>query len=328
MLHGSLGAVNAERGFRESLVGGSVVIALDVGGTGIKGALVDADGRLCGEAVVPTPVAEGPAAVVAAVRAAARALAGASIAAVGVVVPGTLAAEAGLAKYSANLGWRDVPLRDLLAGDLSVPVVLDHDVGAAGLAEMTLGQARGVSDCLVVVIGTGIAAVPLSAGRRVRGARGLAGEIGHLPVRPDGELCACGQRGCTEVYASAAGIARRYAARGGAPCTAREIAGSLTSDRAAAAVWADAVDALGLALAAGTLLLDPSVVVLGGGLAGAGEALREPVAAALRARLAWRPAPDVVISSLAGRAGLFGAALLAWQEAGRDLGAAWAQRRG
>src|SRR4051794_27296698 len=134
MLHGSLGAVNAERGFRGSLVGGSVVIALDVGGTGIKGALVDADGHLCGEAVVPTPVAEGPAAVVAAVRAAARALADASIAAVGVVVPGTLAAEAGLAKYSAHPGWRGVPLRALLAGGPRGPGGPRHTARAAGPA--------------------------------------------------------------------------------------------------------------------------------------------------------------------------------------------------
>src|SRR5262249_28289826 len=138
----------------------------------------------------------------------------------------------------------------------------------------------------------------------------------HLPVRPDGEPCRCGQRGCTEVYASAAGIARRYLTRSGVRRSAREIAERVAVDPDAAAVWDEAADALGFALASATFLLDPGLIVLGGGLAGAGEALRDPVATALTGRLAWRPAPEVRISPLGGRAGLLGAALLAWQAAG------------
>jgi len=289
------------------------VIAVDVGGTSIRAAAIDIDGELRRERVRETPAADGPDAVVAAVRAAARELAGPDVVAAGVVVPGVVDTAAGIARYATNLGWRDVPLRDLLTADLGVPVVVEHDVRAAGRAELAFGSARGAGDCLLVWLGTGIAGVVVADGRILDGAKRMAGEIGHVPVWPDGEPCACGQRGCTEVYASAAGIARRYLARTGVRLAAAEIATRLHTDPAATAVWAEAVDALGLALASGTLLLDPAVIVLGGGLAGAGAALREPVAAALAARLAWRAAPEVRTSPLAGRAGLLGAGLIAWE---------------
>jgi glucokinase len=274
---------------------------------------VDDDAAVLREHFCPTPVADGPAAVLAAVRAAARQMAGPDVVAAGVVVPGVVDEAAGVARYATNLGWRDVPLRDVLAAELGVPVVLGHDVRAAGCAELVLGSARDVANCLLVWLGTGIAGVVVADGRIVTGAQGMAGELGHLPVFAGGDPCACGQRGCTEVYASAAGLARRYLSRTGVARTAAEIAGRLSTDPDAAAVWVDAADALGLALASATLLLDPAVVVLGGGLAGAGETLREPVAAALAGRLAWRAPPELRTSPLADRAGLLGAALLAWQ---------------
>lgn len=302
---------------------GSAVVAVDVGGTSIKAAVLDDRGATLRRHDAPTPVAEGPDAVVAAVRQAVRELAGPDIQAVGVVVPGVVEVGEGVARYSANLGWRDVPLGSLVAGDVGVPVAIEHDVRAAGSAERILGRARGVADCLIVVLGTGIAGVVVSGGQHVRGATDLAGEIGHVPVYPDGEPCACGQRGCTETYASAAAIARRYSERTGRRLTAEQIAAVRATDPAAAQVWGDATTALGVALAGYTMLLDPSLVVLAGGLSAAGPALRDPVRAALAERLVWRPAPAVELSPLAGRAGQYGAALFAWRAAGRDLGGDW-----
>jgi glucokinase len=300
------------------------VIAVDVGGTSIKAALVDESGAMLRHADAPTPVGEGAEAIVSAIGALARELTVPGVAAVGVVVPGVVDAATGVARYSVNLGWRDVPLRDVLAAKLGLPVAVEHDVRAAGLAERTLGRARGVPDCLVVVIGTGIAAIVVAGGEPVQGAVGLAGEIGHVPVYPDGERCECGQRGCAEVYASAAAIARRYTARTGRSLTAAGIGARLGSDDAADAVWNDATSTLGLALATYALLLDPSLIVLAGGLSAAGEGLRAPVQASLAARLAWRDAPAVEVSPLTSRAGLFGAALVAWRAAGSDVGANWA----
>ena len=291
------------------------VVAVDVGGTSIKAARVSATGELTDARQAPTPVSEGPAAVVAAVRTMVRSLADGA-AAVGVVVPGVVDVPAGVARYAANLGWRDVPLARLLGEDTGRPVALEHDVRAAGIAERRAGALQHARDALVLVIGTGIAGVVVANGDAVRGATDLAGEIGHVPVYPDGETCACGQRGCLEHYASAAAIARRYAARTGTAGTAEQLVGRLAADPDAAAVWGEAVEALGVALATYTLLLDPQTIVLSGGLAAAGPVLRDGVVAALTARLLWRPVPPVQLSPLAGRAGLHGAALLAWDAAG------------
>lgn len=303
---------------------GSAVVAVDVGGTSIKAAVLDDRGATVRHHDVPTPTAQGPDAVVVAIRQAVRDLAGPEVRGVGVVVPGIVEVGAGVARYSANLGWRDVPLGALLADDVGVPVAIEHDVRAAGHAERVLGRARGVADCLIVVLGTGIAGVVISGGQHVRGATDLAGEIGHVPVHPDGEACACGQRGCAETYASAAALARRYFDRTGRRLTAEQVGAARSSDPAAGRVWDDAAEALGLALAGYTMLLDPSLVVLAGGLSAAGAALRDPVRAAVAARLTWRPAPAVELSPLAGRAGQYGAALFAWRAAGRELGDDWA----
>jgi glucokinase len=307
-------------------VSAPAVVAVDVGGTSIKGAVIDAAGATVRRLGAPTPVADGPDAVVSAVRGVVRELSDVDIAAVGVVVPGVVDVPNGVARYSANLGWRDVPLAALLAADAGVPIVIEHDVRAAGHAERVLGAAHAADDCLVVVLGTGIAGVIVSGGRHLRGATDLAGEIGHIPVYPDGETCACGQRGCTETYASAGAIARRYGERSGRPLSAADIAATRQIDPIAGQVWAEAAEALGLALATYTMLLDPSLVVLAGGLSAAGAALCDPVRDALAARLVWRPAPAVEISPLAGRAGEYGAALFAWRAAGRELGADWSLR--
>jgi glucokinase len=299
------------------------VVAVDVGGTSIKAAVIGESGATLRTLDVPTPVADGADAVVAAIRGVARSLADPGVCAIGVVVPGVVDVATGIARYSANLGWRDVPIAELLTAESGVPVAVEHDVRAAGHAERTLGLARDAADCLVVVIGTGIAGVVVAGGSHVRGALDLAGEIGHVPVYPDGEVCACGQRGCTETYASAAAISRRYATRTGTPSSAQEIVAARTSDPAAQQVWDEAAEALALALAGYTMLLDPALIVLAGGLAGAGAALRDPVRAALAGRLLWRPVPRVEVSPLAGRAGQYGAALFAWRAAGRDLGSDW-----
>ena len=291
------------------------VIAVDVGGTSIKAACSDETGRVLDRRSVRTPVADGAQAIVAAIGSVARELLRDDVRALGVVVPGAVDAANGLAGYAANLAWRDVPLRGQLEIELGLPVVIENDVRAAGLAERTLGRARDVPDCLIVVIGTGIAGVVVAGGAPIVGAAGLAGELGHVSVRADGEVCACGQRGCAERYASGAAIARRYAERSGSSRTAEEIADRLACDPHAAQVWAEAADALGALLAAVTQIVDPSLIVLAGGLARAGGTLRAPVQRALEQHLVWRAPPEVGVSPLAGEAGVLGAALLAWQAA-------------
>jgi glucokinase len=312
-----------------------VVVAVDMGGTTTKGALVAADGRVVGELVRPTPVDDGPAAVLDRLEAVVVSLArdaggggddgrgGAGaragpgrgpVRAVGVVVPGVVDVPAGRVVFAGNLGLRDVGVRDRLAAATGLPTLLEHDVRAAGVAERTVGAARGVDDHVVAVIGTGVAAVVHVGGTPVRGARGVAGELGHIPVWPDGEPCPCGQRGCLERYASASAIVRRYLALGGADgATAVDVAARRDTDSAAAQAWDEATQALAIGLATCAMLLDPEAIVLAGGLSQAGAALLDPVRSQLATRLAWREPPDVRLSPLGARAGVIGAALLAWQ---------------
>lgn len=302
------------------------VLAIDVGGTAIKAVILDDRGRPLASHSEPTPVHGDPDAAVEALRRVARKLAeteGVTLLAAGVVVPGSVDRDTGVARYAANIGWRDVPVGQLVRSDLGVPVALDHDVRAAAVAELVLGRAVGVADCTIVVIGTGIAAVSVAGGHEVRGATGHAGELGHVPVRPGGEPCACGQRGCLEVYASAGAIAQRYQARTGHPATSRQLAAVIDSDPVAAAIWAEAVDAFADALVTVVMLDDPSMVVLSGGLAEAGDVLLAPLRRAVADRIAWRSAPLIELSPLGARAGRLGAAVLAWRTVGKDDFAGW-----
>lgn len=293
------------------------VLAVDVGGTSIKAAVLDADGSETLRRAVPTPFGDGPDAVIAAItdlateRAAAAAGAGAPVHAAGVVVPGVVDPAAGVARYASNIGWRDAPLRDILTSALGVPTAVGHDVHAAGLAELTLGAAAGVPDALIVVLGTGIASVVVSAGRVVRGATGTPGEIGHIPVGDREVRCRCGAFGCTEMFASARGVSRLYAERTGRTLDTRDIVGRLGTDPDAAAVWQDVTDILARSLVCGALLTDPARIVLAGGLSEAGDALVIPTAQAMAAGMPWRTAPELVASPLGGRAGLLGAGILA-----------------
>ncbi|MFG1921256.1 ROK family protein [Cryptosporangium sp. NPDC048952] len=299
---------------------GPSVVTLDIGGTTIKGARVGADGRELARLDRDTGASLGAAEVVSRVRGVARELADAGTVGVGLSVPGIVDTAAGIARHAVNLGFRDTPLAAEVAAEVGVPVVLEQDCRAAAVAESEIGLGRDARDLMVVVLGTGVAAGLIVDGQPLAGADGSAGELGHLPVYPDGEDCACGQRGCLEVYASASGIARRYAAAGGTlpGATAADVASNLDSDVVAARVWREATETLGLALATATLLLDPALIVLAGGLTGAGDTLLRPVRAELQKALAWREAPPVANSPLGGSAGRLGAAILAWRAAGYE----------
>ena len=235
--------------------------------------------------------------------------------AVGLVVPGVVDAQQGIAVYAANIGWRELPLRQIVAEAIGLPVVLDHDVRAAGLAELEWGAGRGLHEVLFVALGTGVAGAVITRGEAYAGATGRAGELGHIPVVPEGEWCACGQRGCTETYASGAAISRRYAAASGiSDVPAKDvISRAAAGDPVAQGVFSDAITALGRALVNYVLLMDPEVILIGGGMGASGAALLQPLSREVQAGLAWRPAPTITNGRFAGDAGRRGAGLLAWR---------------
>ncbi|MFF2409190.1 ROK family protein [Streptomyces sp. NPDC058092] len=298
------------------------VIALDVGGTGMKAALVGVDGTLLYEARRATGRERGPDAVVESILAFAADLRaygkehfGESAVAAGVAVPGIVDAENGIAVYASNLGWRDVPMRVLLGERLGgVPVALGHDVRTGGLAEGRIGAGKGADRFLFVPLGTGIAGAIGIAGTIESGAHGYAGEIGHIVVRPDGPDCGCGQRGCLETLASAAAVTRAWATASGDPTAdAADCAKAVESgDPAAVEVWRNAVDALAAGLVTALTLLDPRMLIIGGGLAEAGETLFTPLRAAVEERVTFQKLPHIVPAALGDTAGCLGAGLLAW----------------
>jgi len=285
--------------------------------------VVDRDGRVLSRLRQPTPPHDrGPGEVLAAILATvdgltAAAPGNAGVNGVGLVVTGIVDERRGLAVHSENVGWRDVPVRSLVERATGLPVGFGHDVRAGTLAEWRLGAGQGLEDLVFVPIGTGVSAGIVIQGRLVSGG-GYAGEIGHVDLG-HGEPCTCGGRGCVEAVASAAAIARRYAAASGRPLSdAREVAERMAAgDPAAQRVWDDATAALALALAWTSVVLAPQAILLGGGLARAGRLLFEPIGQALGRHLGVVRQPRLVPATLQDEAGVLGAALLAWEALGR-----------
>ncbi|WP_295789115.1 ROK family protein [uncultured Microbacterium sp.] len=282
----------------------SRAIGIDVGGTSIKAVIADRrEGRVLLERRTPTPSPDPDGrGVCATVARLADDLPGARGLPLGVVVPGIVDESRGRAILSANLGWRELELAAMLRENCGRPLALGHDVRAAALAEARWGAAADGDGVLAFVpIGTGIAAAVLVDGRPLV-SDGWAGEIGQ-GLLADGPFA--GRR--VEEVASAAAIARRA----GEPDAQRVAARVAAGDPVATRVWDGAVDVLATALAHLALVVAPRTVVIGGGLALAGDTLLHPLASRLRDRLGGIRVPDVRAAVLGDRAGALGAALIA-----------------
>lgn len=302
------------------MTGAGYLVGVDVGGTTIKTALLAPTRTVLDERRSSTPRHLGPDAVVDAVVAAtADALALGRLRyrcepdAVGVGCLGVVDEVRGVAVESAAVGWSDVQLVDLLSRLTTSPVELGHDVRAGALAEAQLGAGRGFEDFVFVTLGTGVGGAVVLGGRP-RVGRGRVGELGHVVVDEHGDPCGCGGRGCLETMASGPAISRRYLELTGRPAGVPQILEAVRrGEPAAAAVWQRAVQALATVLSATTMLLDPQALVVGGGVALAGDMLLDPLRREIDDRLSLGPAPDVRLAELGDRAGIIGAALMAGQ---------------
>jgi glucokinase len=295
------------------------MVAIDVGGTGIKAALLARDGTVRHRLRRPTGADQGPATVVANILDLAAELAGTARAdrlrprGVGVMLPGVVDEARGVLTWTANLGVRDEPLAARVTERVGLPARLGHDVRAGGIAEARLGAGRGAGHVLFVAVGTGIAAAQVVAGQAAAGAHGAAGEIGHVTVHPGGLRCGCGGHGCVETVASAAAIGRRYAELAGGPPDARRVAAAVAAgDQAAAGIWREAVEALADGLVIAQTMFDAELIVIGGGLAEAGEVLLAPLRTAVKERLTFHAEPKLVPAALGDEAGCIGAGLVAF----------------
>lgn len=292
-----------------------VTVGVDVGGTRTKVTALDGADAVLADRTVPTPAdlrLRFGEVVGGLVRAVAAEVGGAG--ACGVVVPGIVDEAAGVGRYAANLGWCDLPIRDLTSAATGLVTAVGHDVRAGLLAEARFGAARGADHVMFLPIGTGIAGALMVDGRVLSGS-GWAGEIGHAVVEPGGPECGCGARGCLEAIASATAVARAYAVQSGdvTGVTAQDVADRVVSgaDPVATAVWGRAVAAVATAVSIVAAATGVRLVVVGGGLSNAREVLLEPLRAGLEARASVVVAPSIVRAELGDRAGSIGAALLA-----------------
>ena len=309
-----------------------LTIGVDVGGTKIAAGVVDPDGTIVDRRRTTTP-ADTADALDQGILEVVRALcADHKVAGIGVAAAGFVDEHRATIRFAANLPWRDHPLRDILSRLVSIPVIVENDANAAAWGEYRFGAGRGVHDVVLVTVGTGIGAGIVIDGGLVRGAFGTAAEPGHLRMVPDGHPCGCGNRGCWEQYASGKALLRRaremardepeeargfLAAAGG---QVDALTGPMITQAAAAgdpgarAVLAETGRWLGEGIAALAAVLDPAVVVVGGGVSDAGELLLGPARAAFLPLLtgaAYRPHLEIRRAQLGNDAGIVGAADLA-----------------
>jgi glucokinase len=307
----------------------TLAIGIDVGGTKIAGGVVDDAGRIIEELRVESPHTDVHAIEAAIEKLVTELHTRHRIEAVGIGAAGYIDKSRSVVLFAPNLAWRDLDLKADLEARLDLPVVVENDANAAAWGEFQYGAGHDVDDLLLVTVGTGVGGGVVLDGSLYRGAFGVGAEIGHMRVVPDGILCGCGNRGCFEQYASGSALVReaRAAARAGSLLAADLLAraggdpdaitGPLVTEAArdgdtfALEQLAVLGRWLGEGIASLTAVLDPAVVVIGGGVSAADDLLLDPVRAAFAAQLTGRghrPMLEIRKARLGNRAGLIGAA--------------------
>jgi glucokinase len=311
-----------------------LAIGVDIGGTKVSAGVVDDDGQVIDRELRPTPghdVAETEAIIVEVVK---ELAARHAVAAVGVGAAGWIANDHATVLFSPHLAWRDEPLHAALSDQIGLPLVVENDANAAAWAEYRYGAAQGEPVVVCVTLGTGIGGGLVVDGNLYRGAFGIACEYGHMTLVPDGRRCACGNRGCWEMYASGRALARDARELvDESPMAAERLlelaavspdglsgpvvtAAAAGGDPAAEAICTMMGRWLGRGLANLAAVLDPSIFVIGGGVSAAGELLlrpaREEFVHTLTGR-GFRPVAQIVSAALGPDSGLVGAADIARQ---------------
>lgn len=306
-----------------------VVMGVDVGGTNVKVAFATESGEVLAQASWPTNASEGPVVFAERLKSEATQLAAenhiewSQLQAVGVGLPGFLNMEEGKLELAVNLHWKNVEIVRLLQESLQKPIVMDNDANAAALGEVWLGAGRDAKIAVCVTLGTGVGGGIILDGKVHRGVSVMAGEIGHIVMKPGGDLCNCGHRGCLETLTSATALAKAGSQAGlvspqgsSNPLTSEDIFNyAETGNDSAKRVINEMVDWLGLALANLANVLNPDVFVISGGVVNAGDALLVPLRNAFLSHALERAATPcrIVAATLGSSAGVLGCARLAWQ---------------
>lgn len=311
---------------------GRLAIGVDAGGTKVEGLLVDPEGPelILDRRVVQTPALDAEAATRTIVAVARDLMANRpEVVAVGVGGAGMVSLD-GVMRFAPNVAWRDFPLAERVGRGVGLPVYVDNDANVAAWGEFRFGAGREATDMLLVTVGTGIGGGIVSNGALFRGAHGFAAEIGHIIVEPGGPRCGCGNLGCWEQVASGRAIERlgRGAASEHPESRLTELAGgdpakvdgpmvtsaAMEGDPVAVHVLSEVGRRLGEGIAGLVNVLDPDVVVVGGGAVVAGDLLLDPARAAFQDAVMapqHRPKVPLLAAELANDAGAAGAADLA-----------------
>ena len=307
-----------------------VAIGIDLGGTQVRAALVDEQGRILTRLAEPTDALAGPDRVLAQICGLAdRLLAAskpASVVGVGVSAPGPLDTVAGVATDIPTLpGFVDFPLKAELQKRFAFPVDLENDAIAAAIGEWQFGIGKGLDNLVYVTVSTGIGGGVISDGRVVRGRKGMAAHVGHMSVVPNGELCPCGNRGCFEAYGSGPAFARRAQMRavesrettigsGGGTIDSRSVfAAARNGDRLANQLVDEEAEILGRGFTSLIHIFSPDIIVMGGGLSHEFDRLQPGIQAYITqwAMPAFKDV-KVMLAALDQNSGLVGAAALAF----------------
>ncbi len=309
-------------------------IGVDVGGTNVKIALVDLDGKIAFSNTVPTRAEMGYEAGVNNIKQAIKDLMQESnqtnktVEAIGFGLPGQIDYKEGMVKNLPNIpGWVNIPLAKIIEDEFSIPTRLDNDVRCAALGELNFGAGKGCENLICITVGTGIGSGIILNGKLVRGAANAAGEIGHIKMEMNGgPLCGCGDYGCFEAYASGPAIvtmAKEYIS-GGKSAKYKEMAAdgiitpyivaqaALQGDTVSIQIFKQMGKIIGTGLASVVNLLNPEKIIIGGGVADAGEILLDPIRKTIldRAMPIQANSLKVVPAQLANAAGVIGASLL------------------
>ena len=315
---------------------GRAVVGIDIGGTKTLSAVVDAQGRVLARHRIETPQ-RGPKDFVQVLTRELSTLLGLAglqkedLLGLGVGAPGPLDPETGVVFEPPNLaGWRDVPLGPMLFDATGVPTWVENDANAAALGEAWVGAGVGVRDLIYITVSTGIGGGLIFNGELYHGVSGTAGEIGHMTVEPEGPVCTCGRRGHLEGLASGHAITRmaeeavqagrqtRLAALPPGTLTAAAVAqAAFDGDGVAREVYARAGHYIGIAVASLVNVLNPAMVVFGGGVSKVGDLLFDTVRRVVRERAFERPAEaaKIVPAALGDDVGVIGAAAVVYRRA-------------
>jgi len=307
-------------------------IGVDLGGTNIASALINTKGGILKEIIIPTEAHKGPKHTISQMKKVIHDLISAApfsdVTGIGLGIPGLVDVEKGISRFAGNLGWKNIPILEEFQKDFDIPICMDNDVRVATLGEKYFGAGTKTNNLICVTLGTGVGSGIIIDGKLYRGHSYSAGEIGHITIVKDGLYCNCGNRGCLEMYVSAPGIIRRTIKainKGHNTIIPSIVNGQLEKitpaiiskahemdDELAHLIVEETAELLSIGLASYAQLLNPELIIIGGGISLMGDKLFTPLNKHIKDRSmrTLRDKIKVVPAKLHDKSGMIGSAAL------------------